>query len=147
MIRYDLICKDGHSFDGWFKDSEAFDKLVKAGQVTCTVCGSIKVDKQLMAPGIPAKSNKYEPTNQQMVAGLKSAQQQKLSEAVRQLRQHVTENADYVGNEFPEEARKMYYGETEERGIYGEASLEEAHDLVEEGIDVSPLPKLPEEAN
>lgn len=147
MIRYDLVCKDGHSFDGWFKDSGAYDKLVKAGQVACTVCGSTKVEKQLMAPGIPARSNKYEPTNQQMVAGLKSAERKKLTEAVRQLRKHVTENADYVGTQFPEEARKIHYGETEERGIYGEASLEEARGLVEEGIDVSPLPKLPEEAN
>ena len=147
MIRYDLMCDDGHSFDGWFRDSEAYDKLVKAGQVTCTVCGSAKVEKQLMAPGVPAKSNKYEPTNQQMVTGLKNAEQRKLAEAVRQLRQHVKDNADYVGNDFPEEARKMHYGETEERGIYGEASLQDAKELVEEGIDVAPLPKLPEEAN
>jgi hypothetical protein len=147
MIRYDLICNDGHEFDGWFRDSEAFEKLVKAGQVTCTVCGSSKVAKQLMAPGIPARHNKYEPTSQQMVSGPKSAEHRKLVEAVRQLRKHVTENADYVGPRFSEEARKIHYGETEERGIYGEATLQDARELLEEGIDVSPLPKLPEEAN
>ena len=147
MIRYDLICNEGHEFDGWFRDSEAYDKLLKAGQVTCTVCGSAEVDKQLMVPGIPARHNKYEPTNQQMVSAPQDAQQRKLAEAVRQLRKHVAENADYVGNEFPEEARKMHYGEAEERGIYGEASMKDAVELLEEGIDVSPLPKLPEEAN
>ena len=147
MIRYDLECKDGHQFDGWFRDSEAFDKLVEAGQVTCTVCGSSEVHKQLLAPGIPAKSNKFEPTNQQMLAGPQNSQQQELVDAVRRLRQHVTENADYVGEQFPEEARKMHYGDADERGIYGEASPKEAKELLDEGINVSPLPKLPEDAN
>ena len=147
MIRYDLECKDGHQFDGWFRDSEAFDTLVRAGQVMCTVCGSSDVSKQLLAPGIAAKSNKYEPTSQQMLAGPQNTQQQELVDAVRQLRKHVTENADYVGEQFPEEARKMHYGETDERGIYGEASPKEAKELIDEGIKVSPLPKLPEDAN
>ncbi len=147
MIRYDLACKNGHCFDGWFRDSEAFEKLVKIGEVTCTECGSTEVEKQLMAPGIPSRHNKYEPTNQQMAAGLQNAKQKELADAVRKLRQEVTENADYVGEEFPEEARKMHYGEAEERGIYGEASIDEAKDLIDEGINVAPLPKLPEEAN
>ncbi|NNE23712.1 MAG: DUF1178 family protein [Rhizobiales bacterium] len=147
MIRYDLVCKDGHSFDSWFRDSDAYDKLVKAGQVSCTVCGSSEVEKALMVPGIPSRHNKYEPTNQQMVAGPQNAQQRELMDAVRRLRKQVSDNADYVGEQFPEEARKMHYGETEERGIYGEASVDEAKELVEEGIKVAPLPKLPEEAN
>lgn len=147
MIRYDLVCEDGHSFDSWFRDSEAFERLLKAGQVNCTVCGSDEVEKQLMAPGIPSRHNKYEPTNQQMMAGPQSAQQRELVDAVRRLREEVTENADYVGEQFPEQARKMHYGEAEERGIYGEASLDEASDLLDEGIKVAPLPKLPEDAN
>ena len=147
MIRYDLVCKDGHEFEGWFRDSEAYTKLLDAGQVACTVCGTSTVEKQLMAPGIPARHNKYEPTNKQMMAGPKDAQQRELMDAVRKLRQHVSDNADYVGEQFPEEARKMHYGEAEERGIYGEASLDDAKELIEEGIEVSPLPKLPEEAN
>ncbi|MGI9464644.1 MAG: DUF1178 family protein, partial [Aestuariivirgaceae bacterium] len=74
MIRYDLVCKDDHGFEAWFRDSEAFDALLRAGQVSCTVCGSTDVAKQLMAPGIAAKSNKYEPTNQQMLAGPQNAE-------------------------------------------------------------------------
>ncbi|MGI9465306.1 MAG: DUF1178 family protein, partial [Aestuariivirgaceae bacterium] len=114
---------------------------------SCTVCGSTDVAKQLMAPGIAAKSNKYEPTNQQMLAGPQNAEQRELVDAVRRLRKHVTETADYVGDEFPEEARKMHYGEADERGIYGEASPNEAKELIEEGIKVAPLPKLPDDAN
>lgn len=147
MIRYDLICNDGHAFDGWFRNSAAFDAQLQAGQVTCTVCNSADVEKQLMAPGVPAKFNKYEPTNQQMLAGPQNAQQRELTDAVRRLRKHVAEHADYVGEQFPEEARKMHYGEETERGIYGEASPGEARELLDEGIEVSPLPKLPEDAN
>ena len=82
-----------------------------------------------------------------MVAGPQNAQQRELMDAVRRLRKEVSDNADYVGEQFPEEARKMHYGETKERGIYGEASVDEAKELVAEGIKVAPLPKLPEEAN
>jgi hypothetical protein len=149
MIRYDLICDNGHEFDGWYRDSAAFDALAKAGRIECPACGSTGVSKQLMAPRVPAKSNtKPDPQAQQPVfSGPQDAKQRALAEAMRRLRRHVEQNADYVGNEFPEEARKMHYGETPERGIYGEASLEEAQELNEEGIAVQPLPKLPEEHN
>ena len=147
MIRYDLVCADGHSFDSWFRDSKAYEALVKAGQISCTVCGSAEIEKELMAPGVPSRHNKYEPTNQQMVAGPQNAQQRELMDAVRKLRKEVSDNADYVGEQFPEEARKMHYGESEARGIYGEASMDEAKDLLDEGIKVAPLPKLPEDAN
>ncbi len=147
MIRYGLVCKDDHAFEAWFRDSDAFDALSRAGQVSCTVCGSTEVTKQLMAPGIPAKSNKYEPADQHMLAGPQDAEQRELMDAVRRLRKYVTETADYVGEQFPEEARKMHYGEADERGIYGEASLRDAKELLEEGIKVAPLPKLPDDAN
>ena len=150
MIRYDLICDQGHDFDGWYRDSKAFDALSKAGHIECPVCGSTAVSKQLMTPRLPAKSNSKPDTPEQKpmyAAPQQDAKQRALIEAVRQLRRHVAENADYVGNEFPEEARKMHYGEAPERGIYGEATIEDARELDEEGIIVHPLPKLPEEHN
>ncbi len=148
MIRYDLICDSGHAFDGWYRDSAAFDTLAVNGLVECPVCGSCEVAKQLMTPRVPAKANAKDDGGPQPVfAGPQDPQQRALMEAMRKVRRHVEENADYVGEQFPEEARKMHYGETEERGIYGEASSEEAKELVEEGIPVSPLPKLPEDRN
>lgn len=102
-----------------------------------------------MAPRLPAKSNRKDdkPPTQRVFAGPQDPQQRALMEAMRKMRRHVEANADYVGEKFPEEARKMHYGEAEERGIYGEASTDEAKALLEEGIQVSPLPKLPEDRN
>lgn len=147
MMRYDLICEKGHEFDGWFRDSAAYDKQAKRGLVTCTVCGSAKVEKQLMAPGIPAKSNRKDPAPQKMVAGPVDPRMQVMMQMVREMRKHVEANADYVGDKFAEEARKIHYEEAEKRGIYGEATAEEAKELIEEGIEVHPLPRLPEEGN
>ena len=147
MIRYDLICDKEHAFDGWFRDSEAYDEQNAAGQVVCPVCGSTAVSKQLMTPGIPAKSNRRGEVRMPVFAGQKEAKVAELIEAVRKLRRHVEENADYVGDQFPEEARKIHYKEVEPRGIYGEASLEEAKALLDEGVEVHPLPPLPEDAN
>ena len=150
MIRYDLICEQFHSFDGWFRDSTAYDEQAVAGLVACPVCGSAQVEKQLMTPGLPAKSNRRggeAPKDRQMVTGPADARMRELVEAVRKLKAHVEANADYVGERFPEEARKIHYEEAEARAIYGETSLEEAAALSEEGIDVHPLPKLPEEGN
>lgn len=148
MIRYDLICDKQHGFDGWYRDSAAFEKLSAAGHLECPSCGSNNVSKQLMAPQLPVKANsRTEPAPQPLFAGPQSAKQRALAEAMRQLRKHVEQNADYVGKKFPEEARKMHYGEVAERGIYGEASLKEAAELTEEGIAVAPLPKLPEDSN
>ena len=148
MIRYDLICSSGHEFDGWYRDSSAFDKIAASGHLECPSCGSSEVIKQLMTPKVPAKSSsKTAPDNQVVFAGPQDSKQRALTQAMRELRQHVEKNADYVGEQFPQEARKMHYGEADERGIYGEASLEEAKELHEEGIAVSPLPKLPEDSN
>lgn len=147
MIRYDLICEQGHAFDGWFRNSAAYDDQAKQGLVSCTVCGSAKVEKQLMAPGIPMKSNRRGDPPQKMVAGPVDPRLAAMIEMVREMRKHVQENAEYVGERFAEEARKIHYEEAEHRGIYGEASPAEASALIEEGIAVHPLPRLPEDGN
>lgn len=149
MIHYNLICEREHEFDGWFASSDAFDAQAKRGLVTCAVCGSAKVSKALMTPGVPAKSNR-KPESEQRSPALNMTDDPKLrelAENVRKLRKHVESTADYVGDNFAEEARRMHYGEEEPRGIYGEASLKEAAELHEEGVDVMPLPKLPDDAN
>jgi hypothetical protein len=150
MIRYDLQCEKFHAFDGWFRDSTAFDAQAAAGLVTCPLCGSAQVEKQLMTPGVPVKANRRSKADgppQRLTAGPVDAKMRELIEAIRQLKAHVEANADYVGERFADEARRIHYKETEARGIYGESTLEEAKALLEEGIDIHPLPKLPEESN
>jgi hypothetical protein len=143
VIRYSLACHSGHDFEGWFANSEAYDKQQAKGSIACPICGSTSVSKGLMAPAV-ATSRKKDSVR---LAANVPDQQQELVAAVRKIRQHLTENADYVGPKFAEEARRIHYNETEKRGIYGEASSEEARSLAEEGIDFSPLPMLPEEHN
>jgi len=165
MIRYALNCTKGHSFESWFPNSEAFDKQAKRGLVTCPVCGSTKVEKAIMAPKLgrgtrkgsasrpsrnisppgasPSADAPSSPGPVAMMSPLESEFRAKLKE----LREHVTKNADYVGPRFSEEARKMHYGETEHRSIYGEASPDDAKALHEEGIEFHPLPILPEDRN
>jgi hypothetical protein len=147
MIRYDLICDRGHGFDSWFRDSATFDKQAKRHLVSCPVCDSHKVSKQLMAPGIPAKANKKSDEPARVFTGPVDPRQQMLMKMMRELRKQVEQNADYVGDQFAEEARRIHYKEAEQRGIYGEATREDAEALVEEGIEVHPLPVLPEEGN
>jgi hypothetical protein len=144
MIRYDLICERGHEFDGWFRDSEAFEKQAKRKLVACSHCGSENIEKQLMAPGIPAKSNTKSAT---MVTGAVDPRTQMLMQMMREVRKNVEENSEYVGDKFADQARKMHYSEIEKRGIYGEAKPEEARALIEEGIEVHQLPRLPEDSN
>lgn len=145
MIHYDLICDKGHAFDGWFRNSAAYDEQAGRGLVTCTHCGSAKVEKQLMAPGIPVKSNRR--SEQKMVAAPADPRLAELVTMMRELRRHVEENAEYVGDRFAEEARKIHYEETDARGIYGQTTPDEAKALIEEGIAVHPLPRLPEDGN
>jgi hypothetical protein len=144
MIRYDLVCSCGHDFDSWFRDAAAFDKASAAKAVTCPVCGGGDIRKALMAPSL-STSRKRE------AAALKVAapdpRQLAMREMLKQVREHVEANADYVGNRFAEEARKIHYEEVEPRGIYGEASPEDARALIDEGIEFHPLPALPEEGN
>lgn len=147
MIHYDLTCDKGHAFDGWFRNSTAYDEQAARGLVTCTLCGSAKVEKQLMAPGIPVKSNRKSDASKTMVAAPADPRLAQLMEMMREMRRHVEENAENVGDRFAEEARKIHYAETEQRGIYGQATPDEAKALIEEGIAVHPLPRLPEDGN
>jgi len=149
MIKYSLICEERHEFDSWFASSAGFDKQAKRGLVTCPACGSTKVEKAIMAPrlsGTRKGKGAPEAATPAPVAML-SPQEQELRQKLKDLREHITKNADYVGQKFPEEARKMHYGETEHRSIYGEASLETAKELHEEGIELHPLPVLPDDTN
>ncbi len=147
MIRYDLICDKGHAFDGWFRDSAAYDKQVKRHLVSCTRCGSDHVEKQLMAPGIPAKANTKADAPQKMATGNVDPRTEMLMQMMREVRKNVEANSEYVGDRFADEARKIHYSESKKRGIYGETKPEEAQALIEEGIEVHPLPRLPEDSN
>jgi hypothetical protein len=147
MIHYDLICDQGHAFDGWFRNSSAYDEQAGSGLVSCTQCGSAKVEKQLMAPGIPAKSNRKGDSASKMVAAPADPRLAELMNMMREMRRHVEENAEYVGDRFAEEARKIHYEESDQRGIYGQTTPDEAKALIEEGITVHPLPRLPEDGN
>ncbi len=139
MILFDLKCANEHEFEAWFKDSETFERQIEGSEIVCPVCGDSAVEKALMAPRI-GKGNREMTT--------KAVEHAKRYAAfASEVRRHVEDNCDYVGPEFTEEARKIHYGEAEARGIYGEATVQEAKDLNEEGIEVQPLPVLPEEHN
>ena len=146
MIAYSLVCKDGHEFEGWFSNSEAYTAQAKAGDLVCPVCGDDSVTKGIMAPAVRSSITKAKgratPT-----ASETAAEQHKLRQFVAGFRKYVEENADYVGPKFPEEARKIHYGETEVRHIYGESTVREAQELIEEGIEIAPLPPDPGDLN
>jgi len=131
MIAYQLQCRTGHAFEGWFPDSAGFDVQAAEGKLVCPVCNSKQVEKAVMAPAIAGKAR----------------EQAQARAALRGLRQKMLANAEHVGGEFPEEARKIHYGETEERPIYGEASGAEVESLLEEGVPVAPIPPDPDAAN
>ena len=157
MIRYTLVCGNGHTFESWFADSAAYDKQAKRSLVTCPQCGSAKVEKSIMAPRLTSskkgKAAAEAPVTKVPAAeapapvAMVSPQEREFRTKLKELRDHLLKNADHVGPKFPEEARKMHYGETEHRSIYGEATPDEAKALAEEGIEVHPLPVLPEERN
>jgi hypothetical protein len=156
MIRYALTCDNAHGFESWFADSVAYDKQVKRKLVACPICGSTAVEKAIMAPRLATSKQRKLAAEAPAAAADKSPsapmaiispQEQELRGKLKELREHLTKNADNVGQKFSEEARKMHYGETEHRSIYGEASPEDARQLAEEGIEFHPLPILPEERN
>lgn len=130
MIKYTLKCAEGHAFDSWFQSAEAFDGVRNSGHLTCAVCGSSDVEKAMMAPQVQAKRALTSPENEV---------EQKLAD----MRKHVEENSTYVGGKFVKEARAMHDGISEERAIWGEAKLDEAKALIDEGIPVAPLPFMP----
>ena len=134
MIRFSLTCPEHHAFDSWFADSAAFEALQKAGHLSCPECGSSKIGKALMAPAVVQSRKSKAPS---------TAQAEDQAAAIAEMRRQIEANSDYVGGEFVTEARKMHLGEVQERSIYGEANLDEAKELLEEGIPVLPLPFLP----
>jgi len=141
MIRYALNCSEGHNFEAWFASSGAFESQQNRQVIGCPVCGSTHVSKTLMAPAV-ATARKSESLR---VAA--NVPEHEATAMLRKLRKHLTENADYVGNKFAEEARRIHYNEVEKRGIYGEATSDEVRALVDEEIEFHALPTLPEEHN
>lgn len=157
MIRYALACDKGHQFESWFADSAAYDKQAKRKLVTCPHCGSAKVDKTIMAPQVSTSKKRAqaqapaptvaENTQENSQVAMISPQEQEFRTKLKELREHLTKNSDNVGTKFPEEARKMHYGEIEHRSIYGEATPKDAKEMLDEGIEFHPLPILPDERN
>lgn len=141
VIQYSLQCSKGHRYDGWFKNAEAFDQQKARGIVSCAVCGDGAVDKAPMAPAVAR-------TDQGRVSlSAATPEAEKFREMLRAYRKMVTSSADYVGDRFAEEARKIHFEEAEARGIYGEATRDEVAGLLEDGISFVPLPDVPEEHN
>jgi hypothetical protein len=136
MILFQLKCEHDHEFEGWFKDSATYEAQSTGKELSCPFCGSTQVGKALMAPRLR--------TSRQKEAAAEKQRQVAVAEATRaaiaEIRSQVEQNCENVGTKFAEEARKIHYGETEKRGIYGETSIKEAVELVEEGIDVHALP-------
>ena len=160
MIRYSLRCDRGHEFESWFQSSSAYEQQEKRKLVNCPACGSAEVERAIMAPQIVSKKGRDSTAPAPAPAPAAStdvtapastpllmAQERELRAKLKELRDHIVKNADNVGERFPNEARKMHYGDIEHRPIYGEASPDEARALIEEGVEVSPLPVLPEDRN
>ena len=133
MIKYNLKCEKDHNFDAWYSDSSNFEQQNKKNLILCPKCSSTKIEKNIMAPNIGSKKQSY--TN-----ALKT--EKNIEKIIKNVRKHVEKNYEYVGNKFADEARAIHYGEKEEREIYGETSVEEAVDLIEEGVNVTPLPGI-----
>lgn len=131
MIRYALICSDcEHDFEAWFASSSAFDDQSARGLVSCTMCGGANVAKQIMAPSVRTSESGKTRSDEAALA----------REFIQKARDHVANNFDYVGDSFADEARSMYYGETDSRPIWGETTAEESKALREEGVPAAPLP-------
>jgi hypothetical protein len=150
MIRFTLRCADGHSFDSWFKSGESYEALAASGHVQCPECGATKIEKSLMAPQVQPARRKaaIAPVAPPAAApaaaqGPLTAPESERERALAELRAHVEANSDYVGLNFVAEARAMHEGLAPSRSIHGEARLDEAKKLIEDGVPVAPLPFLP----
>ena len=141
MIRFSLICDHDHEFEAWFRSNDDFDTQKKRGFVDCPTCGSSKVQKALMAPAVSTGKKR------EKIALAMNEMQKKAMAEMKALSEKIRENADYVGDKFAEEARKIHFGESEARGIYGEATLDEAKSLAEDGVGFMPIPVFPEDRN
>ncbi|MDA9623154.1 DUF1178 family protein [Rhodobiaceae bacterium] len=131
MIKYSLKCDKDHSFEAWFSDSLNFEKQNKKKLISCPSCSSLEITKNIMAPNISSKKKNSNKINQK---------KDKVEMVLNKVRKHVENNFDYVGDKFADEARSMHYGEKEEREIYGETTVEDAVELIEEGVNVQPMP-------
>lgn len=162
MIRYDLVCSAPHAFDGWFRSSADFDAQSARGLVTCPVCGSAEVGKALMAPAVRTRGTAVAPVSDLEAAatvaakvetpppvpvGLFPPEAAEMLAKLREIKQKLTANSENVGDRFPEEARKIHYGDAPERPVHGQATPDEARALIEEGVEIMPLPILPDERN
>jgi hypothetical protein len=151
MIKYQLHCDDGHDFEGWFPSSEAFEKQKKRGFVSCAICGINKVDRAIMAPSVARTDNRTQvvPTEfiNEVPAPLISEEERELRRRLSELRAEMIKDAEDVGEDFAEEARKIHFGERDAKQIYGRTTLADARDLLDEGIGVLPLPPSFDDAN
>jgi hypothetical protein len=129
MISFNLRCAKDHVFEAWFKDGAAFDKQAKSKSLSCPSCGNTKIEKAIMAPAIARGASRADTPSPEQLRSM-----------LLQMRAAVESNCDYVGQEFPEEARKIHYGEADARNIYGEATPEEAKELAEEGVEFGSIP-------
>jgi hypothetical protein len=141
LIRFSLICDQEHNFEAWFRSNDDFDRQKKRGFVDCPTCGSNKVEKALMAPAVSTGRKR------EKIALAMNEMQKKAMAEMKALSDKIRENADYVGDKFAEEARKIHFGEADARGIYGEATLDEAKSLAEDGVGFMPIPVFPEDRN
>ena len=141
MITYSLVCDNSHKFDAWFRSAEAYDEQAGRGIVTCPICNSVRVEKALMAPAVSRMNS------DKVSLSSGHPQQAEIREMLRVMRKKVTSEADYVGDKFAEEARKIHFKEADPRGIYGEATHDEVAELIDDGVDFLPLPHVPDEAN
>ncbi|AKI03274.1 hypothetical protein IMCC20628_04606 [Hoeflea sp. IMCC20628] len=139
MIRFSLHCEKDHEFEGWFSSSADYDAQCDRGLVECPVCSSREISKALMAPAVAVSRE---------TASRPLAMDPEKRDMMRKLRgmvQAVRQNSEDVGDRFADEARKIHHGETEARGIIGKASSEDAKSLIEEGIEIAPLPEFPDD--
>ena len=144
MIQFSLKCSNDHRFDSWFQSSDAYDKLERAGLVTCAVCGVASVSKAVMAPRVrPARDAAPLPVPAGPKAPAQTAASHPAEPALAALKKHIEANSDYVGKDFAREARAIHDGTAPERAIYGEARPEEARRLIEDGVPIAPLPFVP----
>jgi hypothetical protein len=148
MIKFALVCGSGHEFESWFRNGAEFDRQTKRGLIACPQCDSLAVSKAIMAPSLARGGRpNVEPAAPPQNLALIDERERQLRNAIRQLRQKIEEQTDDVGREFPDEARRMQRGDVPQRSIRGQASLEDAQALIEDGIDVMPIPTLPEDRN
>ena len=141
MISFSIVCENDHDFEAWFRNGDDFDAQRRRKLIGCPACGSTRVEKALMAPAVSTGRRK------ETMALAIGTEQRKAMAKLKELTEKLKQGADYVGDKFADEARKIHFGETEARGIYGEATVDEARSLHEDGVEFLPLPNIPDEQN